>query len=160
MFPTQELNQGLLRCRQILYQLGYQGSLLPGWSFVIDASPLATTSLRMHNSALYPSFVTSTIGPNLSTLTAFPFSLSYPLVASLVAQMVKHVPAVRETWVRFNPWVGKTPWRRQWHPTPVLLPWKSHGWRSLVGYSPWGHKELDMTEQLHILQINSFWSLI
>ena len=40
-------------------------------------------------------------------------------------------------------------WRRQCHPTPVLLPGKSHGWRSLVGCSPWGHKELDMTEQLH-----------
>ena len=37
-------------------------------------------------------------------------------------------------------------WRRQWHPTPVLLPGKSHGWRSLVGCSPWGRKELDMTE--------------
>ena len=40
-------------------------------------------------------------------------------------------------------------WRRQWHPTPVLLPGKSHGWRSLVGCSPWGHWELDTTEQLH-----------
>ena len=40
-------------------------------------------------------------------------------------------------------------WRRQWHPTPVLLPGKSHGWRSLVGYSPWGHEESDMTERLH-----------
>ena len=39
--------------------------------------------------------------------------------------------------------------RRQWHPTPVLLPGKSHGWRSLVGCSPWGRKESDMTEQLH-----------
>ena len=39
--------------------------------------------------------------------------------------------------------------RRQWHPTPVLLPGKSHGWRSLVGCSPWGRKELDTTEQLH-----------
>ena len=39
-------------------------------------------------------------------------------------------------------------WRRQWHPTPVLLPGKSHGWRSLVGYSPWGHEELDTTERL------------
>ena len=39
--------------------------------------------------------------------------------------------------------------RRQWHPTPVLLPGKSHGWRSLVGYSPRGHRESDMTEQLH-----------
>ena len=41
--------------------------------------------------------------------------------------------------------------RRQWHPTPVSLPGKSHGWRSLVGYSPWGHKELDTTKQLHSL---------
>ena len=40
-------------------------------------------------------------------------------------------------------------WRRQWHPTPVLLPGKSHGRRSLVGCSPWGREELDMTERLH-----------
>ena len=40
-------------------------------------------------------------------------------------------------------------WRRQWHPTPVLLPGKSHGWRSLVGCSPWGRKELETTEGLH-----------
>ena len=40
-------------------------------------------------------------------------------------------------------------WRRQWQPTPVLLPGKSHEWRSLEGYSPWGCQELDTTEQLH-----------
>ena len=40
-------------------------------------------------------------------------------------------------------------WRRQWHPTPVLLPGKSHGWRSLVGCSPWGLWESDTTERLH-----------
>ena len=40
-------------------------------------------------------------------------------------------------------------WRREWHPTPVLLPGKSHGWRSLVGCSPWGREESDMTERLH-----------
>ena len=39
-------------------------------------------------------------------------------------------------------------WRRQWHPTPVLLPGKSHGRRSLVGCSPWGHEELDTIERL------------
>ena len=39
--------------------------------------------------------------------------------------------------------------RRQWHPTPVLLPGKSHGRRSLVGCSPWGRQELDTTERLH-----------
>ena len=40
-------------------------------------------------------------------------------------------------------------WRRQWHPTPVLLPEKSHGWRSLEGCSPWGCEESDTTEWLH-----------
>ena len=40
-------------------------------------------------------------------------------------------------------------WRRQWHPTPVLLPGKSHGWRSLLCCSPWGLEESDMTERLH-----------
>ena len=40
-------------------------------------------------------------------------------------------------------------WRRKWQPTPVLLPGKSHEQRSLVGYSPWGCKEPDTTEQLH-----------
>ena len=45
-------------------------------------------------------------------------------------------------------WLCST-WRRQWHPTPVLLPGKSHGRRSLEGCSPWGLKESDMTERLH-----------
>ena len=40
-------------------------------------------------------------------------------------------------------------WRREWQPTPVFLPRESHGWRSLVGYSPWGCKESDTTERLH-----------
>ena len=39
--------------------------------------------------------------------------------------------------------------RRQWQPTPVLLPEKSHGWRGLIGGSPWGREELDTTERLH-----------
>ena len=49
----------------------------------------------------------------------------------------------------FDHWVWKIPWRRKWQPTPVLLPGKSHGQRSLVGYSPWGCKESDKTERLH-----------
>ena len=44
---------------------------------------------------------------------------------------------------------GKKYLYRQWHPTPVLLPGKSHGWRSLVGHSPWGRKESYATEWLH-----------
>ena len=47
----------------------------------------------------------------------------------------------------FDPWVRKIPWRRSLQPTPVFLPGEFHGQRSLVGYSPWGHKELDTTEQ-------------
>ena len=46
----------------------------------------------------------------------------------------------------FVPWVWKISWRRAWQPTPVFLPGKSHGHRSLVDYSPWGHKESDTTE--------------
>ena len=46
----------------------------------------------------------------------------------------------------FDPWEGKIPWRRAWQPTLVFLPQKSHGQKSLAGYSSWGHKELDMTE--------------
>ena len=51
----------------------------------------------------------------------------------------------------FNPWVGKIPWRRKWQPTPVFLPGESHGWRSLVAYSPWSHKDSDTTERLHFI---------
>ena len=70
------------------------------------------------------------------------------LRVSLVAQMVKHLLTMRETQLQSLGW--KISWRRKWQPTPVFLPGKSHGWRNLVGYSPWGRKELDMTEQLHL----------
>ena len=45
-------------------------------------------------------------------------------------------------------WFWKMPWRRKWQPIPIFMPEKSHGQRSLAGYSPKGHKELDMTERL------------
>ena len=62
-----------------------------------------------------------------------------------MAQTVKS-PAKHET--GFNLRVGKISWRREWQPTPVFLPGKSHGQRNLVGYSPCGCKELDMTKRL------------
>ena len=62
---------------------------------------------------------------------------------SLVAQ-VKNLPAMQES--RFHPWVGKTPWRREWQPTLVFLPGESHGQRNLEGYSPQGHRESDTME--------------
>ena len=64
-----------------------------------------------------------------------------PHRASLVTQLVKNLPPMQET--GFDPWVGKIPWRREWLPTPVLLPGKSHGQRSLAGDSPRGRKESD-----------------
>ena len=56
---------------------------------------------------------------------------------------------VRLDWVTSLSLFTFTHWRRQWHPTPVLLPGKSHGRRSLVGCSPWGREESDTTERLH-----------
>ena len=61
--------------------------------------------------------------------------------------MVKRLPTMRAR-PAFDSWVRKILWRRKWHPTPVLLPGKSHRRRSLVGCSPWGRKELDTTERL------------
>ena len=54
---------------------------------------------------------------------------------------------------RFHPWVGKIPWRRKWQPTLVFLPGESRGQTSLVGYSPWAHRESDMTEWLTLLTL-------
>ena len=67
-------------------------------------------------------------------------------VSSMVAQRIKNLPAMEETQV----WSlgGKIPWRRDWLPTPIFVPEKPHGQRNLVCYSPWGIKELDMTDQL------------
>ena len=64
--------------------------------------------------------------------------------------MVSNLPAMRRP--GSDPWVGKVSWRREWQPTPVFLPGEFHGQRSLVGYSPWGHTELDMTEQIKITE--------
>ena len=60
-----------------------------------------------------------------------------------MAQMVKNLPAVQET--RVDPWVGKIPWRREQQPTPVFLPGKFHGQRSLACYSPWGSQSTTNT---------------
>ena len=67
--------------------------------------------------------------------------------ASQVALVVKNLPAnTGGMRLRLDPWVGKICWRREWQPTPIFLPRESHGQRSLVGYSPQGHRESDKTE--------------
>ena len=62
-----------------------------------------------------------------------------------MAQTVRNPPAMKKTWVQFLD--QEVPWRREWLPTPVILPKEFHGQRSLVGYSPWSYKELDTTER-------------
>ena len=64
-----------------------------------------------------------------------------------VGAVVKNPPAnAEDRKPEFHPWVGKIPWRRKRQPTPILA-WKIP-WTALQGYSPWGHKESDTTEQL------------
>ena len=60
--------------------------------------------------------------------------------------------------LRSDHWVRKIPWRRKWQPAPVFSPGRFHGQRSLAGYSPWGHKELDIAELLstHTLLLSLF----
>ena len=89
-----------------------------------------------------------TLASIYSLLTPLEHKLSdYPLFHFiLVAQTVKNPPEMQETQV--YPWDGKISQRREWLPTPVFLPGEFHGQRSLVGYSPWGCKELDTTERL------------
>ena len=60
--------------------------------------------------------------------------------------VVRNLPAsAGDTGVQVQSWVGKILWRREWQPTSVFLPGKSHGKKSLVGYSPGGRKESDTT---------------
>ena len=72
------------------------------------------------------------------------FGKTHQLVHSFRKYLLRshYVPAL--ILVTKDPWVRKIFWRRAWQPTPVFLPGKSHGQRSLTGYSPWGHKESDM----------------
>ena len=77
----------------------------------------------------------------------------------LVAQMVKNLPTMQEIWI--DPWIRKIPWRRGWQSTPVFLPGKFYGQRSLMAYSQRGRKESDMTEQLtlsHFQTLTRRWS--
>ena len=89
-----------------------------------------------------------------------PFTGGYwPARASLAALLPRwwriHLQCKR---LRFDPWVGKIPWRREWLPIPVFLPGESHGHRSLVGCSPWRRKEVDTTNPLtHYWPIKVAW---
>ena len=118
MFPTQELNLGLLHCRQTLY-------------FTIWATREAlilTMLLKWYCRRQNRVFNQQKTALLVARQHSFPISL--------MAQWERiRLPSKR---CRFDPWVGTIPWRRKWQPTLVCLAGKSHGQRSLVGYSPWG----------------------
>ena len=87
------------------------------------------------------------------------FSFLFPSLPSFLPRTIEGLPRwlsgkesacqcrTHKRW-GINPWVGKTPRRRKWQPTPVLLPGKSHGQRSLVGSSAWGRRESDRNKWL------------
>ena len=108
---------------------------------MVDVHDLVTMSQNSAESAKSPPCLLVGKCRQTGSITA---AHGYPVRAFLVAQTVNNLPAMQET--HFNSWVGKVRWRRKWPPTPVFLPGESHGPRSLVSYSPWGHKELDTTE--------------
>ena len=102
-------------------------------------------------SRIFPACTSKLLQPLSITQPQSPSYLFSYLLAP--AHMVKHLPTMQETCVQSLDWEDVL--RRQWHPTPVLLPGKSHGRRSLVGCSPCGAKESDTTEQLHFHFHNS-----
>ena len=98
---------------------------------------------------------TSPIHPTVAKVIFIKFKLY--LIASVFVAF-QEVPEVKNLSAnpgdlrdsRFDPWVRKIPWRRKWQLTPVLLPGKFHGQRSLSSYSPWGHKESDRLKCLRM----------
>ena len=102
-----------------------------------DSSAGKESTCNAGNSSLIPG-----LGRSPREEIAYPLQYSW---ASLVAQLVKNPPAKQETWVQSLGW--EDPLEEAMQPTPVFLPGESHGQRSLVGHSPWGHKELGTTEE-------------
>ena len=86
-------------------------------------------------------------------------TLLFLLLLSLVAQMVKHLPAMRETQVRFLDWEDPLEKEMAIH-SSTLLPEKSRGWKSLIGYSPCGCKESDTTERLHFTPLPYYYCTV
>ena len=95
-------------------------------------------------------FCTVNIYSNINQFLSLPFLVTCTSPCQNPLPLVySNLPTLFIEVLRFQLEVGKIPWRRKWQPTPVLLPGESHGRKSLVGYSPWGRQESDMTERLH-----------
>ena len=112
--------------------------------------PLGLTDLISLQSKGLARVFSNTTAPILQGSAFFMVQLSHPYMT-----IGKTIASTRHTFVDkvmsllFNMLSRLVIWIRQWLPTPVLLPGKSHGWRNLEGCSPWGHWVLDTTEWLH-----------
>ena len=99
----------------------------------------------------FPDFMSSSSEWNCLFMSSWRGSITenqislQPAIITELKSPTKNPHAMQET-QEFDPWIRKIPWRRKWQPTPVFLPGKFHGQRNLAGYSPWGHKALDMTD--------------
>ena len=126
-------------CRQMESSRGWKASIQK-WGNGVNISQVSHLGLNRETF------------DSLGIRVAYISQLKAPWFATyyLVAQMVKNLPAVQETWVRSLSL--EDPQRREWLPTPVFLPGEFHGQRSLAGYCPQGHKESDRTKQLILTQ--------
>ena len=100
------------------------------------ASPSSSCCILSSLIPLFPLFIV----PNLIPSPNLPFKYLPTRGFPMVKWQSPPASAGDNRRWRFNPWVRKIPWRRKWQPTPVFLPGKSHGQRSLAGYSPWGRQ--------------------
>ena len=113
--------------------------------FYNSHNPRSQRPLIWHKSVLMKETFSSQLGSGFCFCFFFK-RYHYPLGTFLVVQMIKNLPAMRETGVQSPGW--EDPLEKVRLPTPVYLPGEFQGQRSLAGYSPWDRKESDMTEQL------------
>ena len=130
IFLTQGSNPHLLYCSQILYPLSHQGA-----QSLLESSPFYRQENRLREIKLLAQ------GQNFNPSSPTP---GFP-DGSLVKNPTANAGDIKRH--GFDPWVRKIPWMGAWQPTPVFLPGESRGQRNLAGYSPWVHKESNMTEQ-------------
>ena len=150
----------------------HQGRALVCYLIVASLEPRKELTLCCETQRVCPSHILQPSGCRHQNMKSFPFDsllvfLLYMKTSQchtvflILVDSLQRLPwwlSGKETTCqcmrcRFDPWVGKIPWRREkpgspWLPTPVFLPGKSHGQRSLADYSPWGCKESDTTEGL------------
>ena len=118
--------------------------LQPGWCRAVTQRKQATRPTRDYRSPRQRD-ETAHLHPLFFRVTFFFFFFCHTSWHAGLFRWLSRLQCRRR---RFNPWVGKIPWRKAGQPTPVVLAGESHGRRSLAGYSPWGHKESATTEAL------------